>query len=220
MTNELYIDHIVVAAPDLAKAKAEFASWTGAELADGGPHPGAGTCNALGSFGGGAYLELIAPDPAQAVAGAITGTNGERFAALEKPVLLHWAVRTNNLSAVADFAGQAGFVAGPIRDMARVTPDGERLQWQLMGLSGRGHTLGGLVPFFIDWQGSPHPADSAPVVGALTTLSLPAVPGLDVLLANMHGVELGAADSGMIVEFDSPKGRRGWSETSPTGFGF
>jgi len=225
---QLYIDHIVVAAPDLAQAKAEFAQWTGTELADGGPHPGAGTCNALASFrtegslASGAYLEVIAPDRAQALA----GTNGERFTRLAQPTLLHWAVRSSNLQAMAETAKAAGFVPGPIRDMARVTPDGEHLRWQLMGLLGvasdanNGHRLGGLAPFFIDWQGSPHPADSAPVVGGLNRLSLPNVSGLGALIANVQGGEPGAADSGMSVEFSSSKGDRGWHEIAPRGFGF
>ena len=208
------IDHIVLAAPDLERATTEFAAWTGTRPINGGPHPGGGTRNALVSFGEGAYLEIIAPDPAQTLA----GTNGERFARLEKPALLHWAVRTSDLQAVADRAQRAGFVPGPIRDMARDTPGGVRLQWQLMGIGG--HRLGGLVPFFIDWHGCPHPADSAPLVGALTTMSLPAVSGLDQLLAQVAGVELGAEDSGMIVEFESSAGARGWRQSAPSGFGF
>lgn len=208
------IDHIVLAAPDLDAAKAEFAQWTGTEPVDGGPHVGGGTRNALISFGAGAYLEIIAPDPEQKLA----GNNGERFAALAEPRLLHWAVRSSDLPSVVELAKQSGFVPGRIRDMARDTPDGGRLQWQLMGVGG--HTLGGLVPFFIDWQGSPHPADSAPLVGALTTLSLPNVPGLDGLLADIAGVELGAPGSGMLVEFASSAGPRSWWEVAPEGFGF
>jgi len=76
------------------------------------------------------------------------------------------------------------------------------------------------VPFFIDWQASPHPADSAPAVGGLTSLSVPKVPGLDALLANVRGVQLGAPDSGMIVEFRSMRGDRGWQATAPEGFRF
>ena len=230
LIEQLYIDHIVVAAPDLTQAKAEFAEWTGTELADGGPHPGAGTCNALASFKAagsiapGAYLEVITPDRTQSIA----GTNGERFAALTEPTLLHWAVRSSNLPGVVELAKEAGFVPGPIRDMARLTPDGTHLQWQLMGMasgSSRGETsagqgLGGLAPFFIDWQDSPHPADSAPVVGGLTTLSLPDLPGLAALLADVQGIALGAADSGMSVEFSSARGNRGWWEAAPVGFRF
>lgn len=210
------IDHIVVAAPDLHRAKTEFAEWTGTSLADGGPHLGGGTCNALGSFGAGVYLEVIAPDRTQNMA----GTNGERFATLEEPVLLHWAVRTDNLEAAAEQVQNAGFEPRPIRDMTRITPDGVRLQWQLMGVSGDGHSLGGLVPFFIDWQDSPHPADSAPLVGPLTGLSLPGEAGLKTLLAEVQGVEFGASDGGMRVDFAASTGTRGWRESAPEGFRF
>ncbi len=208
------IDHVVLAVPELEAAMVEFAEWTGTRPVDGGPHPGGGTRNALVSFGDGAYLEIIAPDPEQELA----GTNGERFAALGEPTLLHWAVRTSNLQDVANAARQAGFAPRPIRDMARETPAGGRLEWQLMGIGG--HQLGGLVPFFIDWQRSPHPADSAPLVGALTTLSVPDRAGLGRLLAEVEDVELGASDTSMTVEFGSKAGLRCWQELAPKGFGF
>ena len=131
---ELQLDHIVVAAPDLELAKAEFARTTGVAPIDGGPHPGRGTCNALVSFGASSYLEIIAPDPQQTLA----GTNGAKFAELREPELLHWAVRTTDLEAVSLKAKQAGLTPGAIYPMSRNTPQGG-FELALNGL-GRPHS--------------------------------------------------------------------------------
>ena len=115
-------DHFVLAAPDLDAAKDEFAAQTGCTPADGGAHTGLGTRNALASFGAGSYLEIIAPDPAQ----ALENNMGARLAALTGVQPLHWAVRVDNLGAVARAANDLGFATGPIIDTARMQPNGER----------------------------------------------------------------------------------------------
>jgi len=213
------LDHIVVAAPDLEVAKAEFARATGVMPADGGPHPGRGTRNALVSFGSsdgvGSYLEIIAPDPEQALA----GTNGEKFACLSTIELLHWAVRTNDLESVASNAKQFGLAPGPIYPMSRATPQGERLNWRLMGLGG--HKFGGLLPFYIDWLDCPHPALSAPMVGDLeeVLVSLPSSELLE-LLASLNDVQTQSGPAEMRVGFSSARGRVCYQAVSPNGFRF
>jgi len=190
--------------------------------ADGGPHPGGGTCNALVSFGEGCYLEIIAPDPQQDIA----GTNGQRFAALSKPELLHWAVRSGDLAGLSARFTASGLTPGAVRDMARVAPGGEQLQWQLMGITG--HELGGLMPFFIDWQDTPHPSVAAPLVGKLKALEL----GLpQAQTQNRRGpsgflAELVAElievrpEPGLAIAFDSPAGTQTYEAVNPHGFGF
>ena len=212
---ELQLDHIVVAVPDLELAKSEFASKTGVTPIDGGPHPGRGTCNALVSFGASSYLELIAPDPQQTLA----GTNGAKFAELHEPQLLHWALRTTDLAAVSAQTKQAGLTPGAIHSMSRNTPQGEVLNWRLMGLSG--HSYGGLLPFYIDWLDCPHPTLSAPAVGRLknVAVSLPSAE-LQGLFKGVVGVVAQQGQSRLSVSFDSRGGEQTYRSTSPQGFGF
>ncbi len=169
------------------------------------------------SFGDGCYLEIIAPDPQQTIA----GTNGQRFAGLPKPELLHWAVRSDDLAGLSARFTAGGLTPGAIRDMARVAPGGERLQWQLMGITG--HKLGGLMPFFIDWQDTPHPSIGAPVVGLLKALRLGLPQDLSAsgflaeLVADLIEVR---AEPGLTVAFESPAGIQTYDAVDPQGFGF
>jgi len=60
---KLAIDHLVIAAPDLASGTAHVADVLGIAPQGGGAHPRMGTHNrVLGMFGG-MYLEVIAIDP-------------------------------------------------------------------------------------------------------------------------------------------------------------
>ncbi len=210
------LDHVVVAAPDLGAAKEQFERDTGTRPVDGGRHAGLGTCNALVSFGSGQYLEIIAPDPDRQSHDNLAAV----LARLEAPGLLHWAVRVDDLAEVGARARACGFEPGEVRRMSRALPDGEVLVWALMGLGG--HDGGGLVPFFIDWLDCPHPADSAPRVGALTQFAL-ALPGGHPghgLLAGCAGVDLSEGSPSMSVRYDSPRGEHGWDAARPAGLRF
>src|SRR5687768_18558203 len=60
-------DHLVVAVRSLEEGVAEFERLTGIKAGVGGKHPGRGTENALVSFGGGKYLEILAPQAGAAL---------------------------------------------------------------------------------------------------------------------------------------------------------
>lgn len=211
------LDHVVIAVPDLEAAKADFDARTGVEPADGGPHVGLGTRNALVSFGRNSYLELIAPDPAQDPG----GTFGAALARLDAPTPLHWAVRTEDLAGVAARAEALGLAPTPVRRTARVAPDGTRLEWELLGIGG--HALGGRVPFFIDWLDCVHPAATAPVVGELLefVVALPAGhPALDLLRPVPDDVEIRQGEGGLTLSFSSPRQTVELTTPAPAGFQF
>lgn len=162
----LAIDHLMWGAPDLAIGVAEASKRFAIEPAPGGSHPGLGTRNALLGLGDRVYLEIIAPDPDQ----DLRGTLGERLQRLDACALVTWAARSDDLSAVAGCAEQLGLrVRGPNRTR-RQAPSGELLEWDLLFVSG--HEFGSLVPFFIDWLGTPHPALSNPAGGQFLELVL------------------------------------------------
>ena len=199
----LEFDHLVLATHDLEAAKQRFHESTGVVPADGGSHPGRGTRNALVSFGPGRYLEILGPDPEQAGADKVAAWLAEPGA----DRLLHWAIRSSHLPAVAESANAAGFKAGPIFPMSRARPDGRVLEWDLMPLAG--HDLGGLVPFFIDWRDSPHPSESVPEVGPLVSLVLRLPEGnpLRGLLEPAPScAELREGGPELLLQFGSPRG--------------
>jgi Glyoxalase-like domain len=150
------LDHLVYAAPSLAAGIAAIEQLTGVTATAGGQHPGRGTHNALVSLGRRAYLEIVAPDPAQPrpSGGRWLGVDGVRA-----PQLTTWAAQCDDLAALVQRAAAAGLRLGSIQAGARQRADGVHLAWQLT--SPDPLAADGVVPFFIDWGTSPHPAASA-----------------------------------------------------------
>jgi hypothetical protein len=155
-------DHILLGTSDLEKGIGWMERYTGVRAKFGGAHPGRGTRNALLSLGRLQYLEIIAPDPAQANVRDEFG-----LAKLSSPRLLQWAVHTENIAAAKRVAEAAGIKTLGPEPGSRQRPDGNMLRWQALGIEPNVP----LVPFYIQWEpGSPHPSSDAPRLGAVTSL--------------------------------------------------
>ena len=163
------VDHLLLGVPDLDSGIAWVEKMTGVKAAIGGSHPGRGTRNALLSLGRRQYLEIIAPDPAQA---AFTFQIDLRK--LAAPRLVNWAAASTNVESLAKQASAAGQQTMGPRDGSRVTPDGKTLEWRTLGVV---HKLAtddvDPIPFFIEWAaGTMHPSQSAPGGCELESLAI------------------------------------------------
>jgi hypothetical protein len=152
MSNTL--DHFMYAGRDRARLIAAFELMSGVAAGIGGSHPGLGTRNALASLGDDVYLELIAPDPQQDVAGSW----GELFRTFETPRIFTYIVRAANLEGVKS-ALAAHDIESDLIAASRTTPAGITLKWRL--LLPRQSAFGDHIPKFIDWLDTPHPAQTS-----------------------------------------------------------
>ncbi len=187
-------DHILLGAADLEAGIRWVEERTGVRAKFGGNHPGRGTRNALLSLGMRHYLEIIAPDPAQANVPDELGLKQ-----LSSPRIVEWAVHTEDIAAVKLRAGAAGVKTVGPQAGSRQRPDGEMLRWQTLGIE----ETTPLVPFFIQWAAdSPHPSSDSPELGTVKSLRFE-TPQTDELRRILRGVEIEAdirkADSARIV---------------------
>ena len=149
------LDHIMLAASDLEAGIEKVRKLTSVSAEFGGSHAGAGTRNALLSFGDEQYLEIIAADPAQDV----TGTMGAELLSLPCAYIRTWAVATEDYTPVISLLERCGY-GHRIIEMSRTRPDGVQLAWQILFVTHQPHGLA--MPFFINWLDSEHPAQAAP----------------------------------------------------------
>lgn len=159
------VDHIVYATPDLNRGVDEIEKLLGIRATAGGQHPGRGTRNALIALGPNAYLEIIAPDPEQPTPDEPRpfGIDG-----LKESRLVAWFVKSRDLERLRDDAVSKGVTLGKVRSGSRRRPDGSELTWQFTDPS----TIlaDGIVPLFIDWGESSHPAATAAKGATLISL--------------------------------------------------
>ncbi len=159
------LDHIMFAVSDLDAGIEQIKNLTGVSAEFGGSHAGAGTRNALLSFGNEQYLEIIAPDPVQNVTGngvtgaGVTGTMAAELLSLPCGYIRTWAVATKDFTPVVLVLERFGYGHHMI-EMSRTRPDGVQLAWQILFVTHQPHGLA--MPFFINWQESEHPAQLAP----------------------------------------------------------
>jgi hypothetical protein len=154
------VDHLVWYCADLAEGERYFAERMDCGSAYGGIHPGEGTANRLLSLSDATYLEILGRDPAQVAASLAPEVRG-----LSGSGLYHWAVGGVDLSELRQKAIAAGLAGSDLVTGGRALPNGSWLGWKCFGI--HDHGFGALVPFFIDWMDSEHPAKTAPRGGSL-----------------------------------------------------
>jgi Glyoxalase-like domain len=152
------LDHIVVGTSDLARGTAWLEKFLGVTLSAVGHHVRMGTHNRLLSLGAHAYLELIAIDPDGKAPslkrwfGLDTQDVQERIA--QKPRLLGWVARTNNIDAMSE---KTGGVLGGVQPMER----GD-FKWRITIPEDGYPVESGLIPTLIQWDVPSHPCERLP----------------------------------------------------------
>ena len=187
------VDHLVVAATDLAHGVPALEEQLGVRLGAGGRHAGFGTHNALLGLGGSTYLELIAVDPDALAPDRPRWFGlddpGVRARLADGPRLLHWVARPAVLPPGPDDHGE------------RLRLSRDALSWTLTvpadgALPGGG---GGLVPSLIAWDGA-HPTDAMPDAGVRLERLVLATPDAPALRRRLAGLGL----SGCVTVADGP----------------
>ena len=159
------VDHLVWYCSDLDQGALYFAERMDCEPVYGGVHPGEGTRNSLMSLAEDTYLEIVGTDPGQPATNLDT-----ELRQLGGSGLYHWAASGLDLEIVRQRALAAGLEGSEMVTGGRNLPSGALLNWKLFGI--RNHDLGALLPFFIDWVDSPHPAKTAPRGGRLVKIEV------------------------------------------------
>ncbi len=200
------VDHLVYATPDLKRGVEEIEKLLGVRAIAGGQHPGRGTRNALIALGPTTYLEIIAPDPEQPAPKEPRpfGIDG-----LKQSRLVAWCVNGRDLEQLRHDALRKGVHLGEVRSGSRLRPDGVQLSWQFTDPTVL--VADGIVPFFIDWGKSPHPAHTAPKGATLVSLHAqhPDVRGVHGMLQHLRldlPVSHGQSPA-LIAVIEGPRGR-------------
>ncbi len=200
------VDHLVYATPDLKAGVAALETLLGVRATPGGQHPGRGTRNALVSIGPRAYIEIIGPDPEQP-----PPKEARPFGldSLTAPRLVTWAANESDLSRLSKLAAQAGISLGELASGSRRRPDGLLLTWNY---TNPGTVVAdGIVPFFIDWGKTPHPAETASSGGRLVGLRAehPDAERVRTQLAHL-GLRMAVTNGArptLIATIEGPRGR-------------
>lgn len=194
------LDHLVLATPDLDATSSWLTAQTGVEPSAGGHHVGLGTRNVLCSLSPTSYLEIVGPDPTQTgiIAARPFGVDD-----LTEASIVGWAIGVVDIETALASARTAGYDPGDAVEMQRRRPDGVLLSWHLTAAASK------TIPFLIDWDDSPHPAEMAapglvfvelrarhPEPATLST----ALEALGVSMGVEHG------DEGLVVEIHGPLG--------------
>ena len=202
----MLIDHLVYATPEVDQTITELETRLGIRASLGGQHVGKGTRNALLALGSRTYLEIVGPDHAQPKPAS---PRWFTIDTLTVPRLVTWAVHGSALTQLAENAARNDVHIGDVLNGNRTRPDGVQLHWEYTNPQ---TMLGdGLVPFFIDWGVSPHPATQA--AQGLTLAELRAEhpsPDHIVRMLNVLNVVITvtkASSPALVAIIDGPNGR-------------
>lgn len=198
------LDHLAVAAADLASGAAHVEAALGTPTVPGGQHAAMGTHNRLLSLGPDTYLEAIAIDPAAQPPGRPRWFDLDNFEG--GPRLSNWVLRCENLNAALSLSPPGSGVP-----MALARGD---LRWRMAVPEDGRLPFDGVFPALIEWEGAAHPAPRLPDAGLrLRRLILrhPLPDALQAALAQLTSdpriaVEPGAP--GLTAEIDTPAGPR------------
>lgn len=175
-------DHLVVGIRSLAEGIGQFKRLIGVEAAVGGTHPGRGTENALVSLGPAEYLEIIAPRGEARLSDA-----DAKLRELDRLTIVTWAVAVDNADDARETLKAAGIATTVPQQGSRITPAGERLDWEVFKLSDA--KIEG-APFFIEWSNvASHPSATAPSGGVRERFHIK-TPASDRLSAMLYTVGL------------------------------
>jgi hypothetical protein len=179
------IDHLVYGVVDLQRSVTDIADQIGVTPTEGGRHIGRGTRNYLLGLSDSCYLEIIALDPDNPVAGGQHVPFGLDKLAADR--LITWAIHPRDVDHALVAARRYGADHGKLHAMSRVDANGTELHWTLA--VGDPLPLSGLAPFLIDWQDSPHPASTGLEQAELDDLRVTA-PDPDKITALLRDMKL------------------------------
>lgn len=158
-------DHLIVAVDRLEDAVSWFEERLGVRPVEGGRHAAWGTHNALLGLGPRRYLEILAPDPEATAEARRCGDEVFGFSRRAAPggvTIVGWCAAASGLEERVAAAEKGGVDLGAPVTGGRERHDGVALSWRATPPRFDEASGGGLIPFFIDWGESPHPAADAP----------------------------------------------------------
>jgi Glyoxalase-like domain len=170
------LDHIVVACNTLDEGRAWCRELLGVEAAPGGKHANVGTHNVLVGLAAEHYLEIIAIDP-EGLTPAFPrwfGLDTEDVKALirNEPRLVGWVARVPRIGANEDAIHQLAALPTNPANVIRPAQRGE-FRWRFAFTRDGSRPKEGVLPYFIQREGSAHPCDRLPDVGvSLSSLVL------------------------------------------------
>ena len=199
------VDHLVYASPDMNRGVAEIEAILGVRPVPGGQHLGLGTRNALIALGAETYLEVFAPDPEQPTPSQPRPYGLDNLKASR---LVAWFVKGHNLEQLRTAAIRKGVPLGEIKPGGR-KQDGIQLSWRFT--DPWSPVADEIVPRFINWGTSPHPAHNAPK-GALLVSLRAEHPDVKHVQRMLHQVGVGlpvvrGPKPALIAVIDSLRGR-------------